>query len=240
VTGAVVVAGKPEQSLLLTRITLPPGDKHFMPSEGKPPLKPEEIAMIKAWIADGASATATSVTGVVLASNGHDETLPQVGDYSKLHTEIEQLAKQQGVQIIAVSRNPGDGLILNTTDAGQNYGDQQLAQLAPLAPYIVEAMLARSSVTDAGFDSLAKFTHLRALHLEDTAVKGSELSKLKPLTQLTYLNLSGTKVTQDALAPVSGMKNLQHVYLYNTPAQPALAPPDIAPPSAQTVKRISQ
>ena len=41
--------------LLLQRVTLPTDDKHFMPAEGRPPLKPEEIAWIKAWIQQGAS-----------------------------------------------------------------------------------------------------------------------------------------------------------------------------------------
>ncbi len=46
--GAVIVSGKPEQSMLLKRVTLPSDQKHFMPAEGKPPLKPEEIAWIRA------------------------------------------------------------------------------------------------------------------------------------------------------------------------------------------------
>ena len=90
------------------------------------------------------------------------------------------------------------------------------------APYIVEVELGRTSVTDACFATLAKFTHLRAIHLEGTAVTGAGLAKLTQLPQLRYLNLSGTQVTQAAVAPLSSMKNLRHLYLYNTPAQPAL------------------
>ena len=52
--GAVIIPGKPgEKHSCCKRITLPPDDKKFMPSEGKPPLKAEEIAWIKAWIAAG-------------------------------------------------------------------------------------------------------------------------------------------------------------------------------------------
>src|SRR6202789_1149766 len=53
--GAVIIPGKPERSILLERITLPADHKKFMPSEGRPPLKPEEIAWVKAWIQQGAS-----------------------------------------------------------------------------------------------------------------------------------------------------------------------------------------
>ena len=37
--GAVIVAGKPDSSLLIQRVTLPPDHKGFMPAEGKPPLR---------------------------------------------------------------------------------------------------------------------------------------------------------------------------------------------------------
>jgi uncharacterized membrane protein len=62
--GAVIIPGQPDRSTLLKRIMLPPDDKKFMPSEGKPPLKAEEIAWIKAWIAQGASPELKSLSGI--------------------------------------------------------------------------------------------------------------------------------------------------------------------------------
>ena len=103
----------------------------------------------------------------------------------------------------------------------QKFGDAQLAGLVRFAPYIVEAELGRTSVTDGCFTTLEKFNHLRALHLEGTSITGAGLPKLGQLPQLTYVNLSGTQVTQAAVAPLTSMKNLRHLYLYNTPAQPA-------------------
>jgi hypothetical protein len=219
--GAVIIPGNPDRSTLFKRITLPKDDKKFMPSEGKPPLKPEEIAWIKAWIQQGASPEVKTLVGINVPEPYREEPVPQVGDYSGKMGEISQAAKSAGVTLVPVSRNLGDGLILNTIDAGAKFGDAQLASLARFAPYIVEADLARTSVSDSCFDTLAKFTHLRALHLEGTAITGTGLAKLTQLPQLTYLNLSGTEVTQAAIAPLSSMKNLRHLYLYNTPAQPA-------------------
>jgi uncharacterized membrane protein len=219
--GAIVIPGNPDRSTLLKRITLPKDDKKFMPSEGKPPLTPDEIAWIKAWIQQGASPEMKTLAGINLPEPYREEPVPQVGDYSGKMGQIAQAAKSAGVTLVPVSRNLGDGLILNTVDAGAKFGDAQLASLAPFAPYIVEAEMARTSVTDSCLDTLAKFSHLRALHLEGTAITGTGLAKLAQLPQLTYLNLSGTQVTQAAVAPLTGMKNLRHVYLYNTPAQPA-------------------
>jgi hypothetical protein len=229
--GAVIIPGQPERSTLLKRITLPPDDKKFMPSEGKPPLKPEEIVWIKAWIAQGASPELRTLAGISLPEE--EEPLPQVADYSAMMAQIAQAAKSAGVTLVPVSRNLGDGLILNTVDAGMKFGDAQLAGLERFAPYIVEVELGRTSVTDACFATLSTFSHLRAIHLEGTAVTGAGLAKLTQLPQLRYLNLSGTQVTQAAIAPLSSMKTLRHLYLYNTPAQPA----STAPAEQSTVRK---
>ena len=153
-------------------------------------------------------------------------SLPQVGDYSGMMAQISQVKTAQGVSLAPVSKKLGDGLILNAVDVAAKFDDARFAQFERFAPYIVEVELGRTGVTDACFDTLKTFTHLRALHLEDTAVTGQGLAKLAQLSQLTYVNLSGTKVTKAAIAPLASMPNLRHLYLYNTPAQPtSTAPP---------------
>jgi len=129
------------------------------------------------------------------------------------------MKKKQGAKLMHVSSNSSDGLVLYTVDAASSFGDAQLQQLQKFAPYIVEAELGRTGVTDASFETLAKFTHLRALHLEGTGVTGDGLAKIASLSQLTYLNLSGTQVTQTSVAPLESMENLRHLYLYDTPAR---------------------
>jgi len=227
--GPVIVAGDAEKSLLMQRITLPSDHKQFMPAEGRPPLRAEEIALIKAWIQQGASPTAVTLAGISTGDDRAELPLQPVGDYSALMQEIRQMQQMQGAKLTPVSGHPEDGLILFTVDAAGSFGDAQLAQFQKFAPYIVEAELGRTAVTDASFDTLKQFTHLRALHLEETHVTGDGLAKLAPLSRLTYLNLSGTQVTEEAARPLSSMKNLRHLYLYNTPAQPATNPESTQP-----------
>ena len=230
--GPVIVAAQPEKSLLFERVTLPPDHKQFMPAEGKPPLRAEEIDLIEAWIQQGASPTASTLAGISIREERHELPLQPVGDYSVLLPEIRLMEKTQGAKLMPLSARPEDGLVLYTVDASASFGDAQLAQFQKFAPYIVEAELGRTALTNASFDTLKQFTHLRALHLEGTRVTGDGLGKLAPLTQLTYLNLSGTQVTAAAVAPLSAMKNLRHVYLYNTPAQPV--------PSAEQAQPIAR
>ena len=194
-----------------------------MPADGSPPLAPEQIAWIKAWVEQGASSTATTLAGVSIPEERAEPPLQPVGDYRSLEPEIQRMAQAQGAKLVPVSGKPEDGLILFTVDAASSFGDAQLAKFQPFAPYIVEAELGRTAVTNASFDTLRQFTHLRALHLEETHVTGDGLAKLSSLSQLTYINLSGTKVTEAAAAQLNSMKQLRHIYLYNTPAQPATA-----------------
>jgi hypothetical protein len=218
--GPVIVAGNPERSLLLSRVTLPSNHKLFMPAEGKPPLNAEQIAWLRAWIAQGASPSMQSLAGIESPEDSREPALPPVGDYSSLMPRIEQMSRSYGAKLMQVSKNPGDGLILNTVDAGVSFDDQQIKQFTIFAPFIVEAELGRTSITDNCFDTLKQFTHLRVLHLEDTSITGSGLVQLSDLSELHYLNLTGTQVTSSAVAPLQAMKNLRHLYLYNTPARP--------------------
>jgi mono/diheme cytochrome c family protein len=221
--GAVILAGQPEKSILFERITLPDGNQHRMPAEGRPALRPEEIAWLRAWIEQGASPSAATLAGIALPGPLKEAPPQPVGDYSALMPDIRAMQTGLGAKLIPVSANPSDGLVLNTVDVASSFGDAQLAQFSKFAPYVVELELGRTAVTDASFDTLSAFTHLRALHLEGTAVTGAGLSRLTALSQLTYLNLSDTRVTASAVAPLQSMKNLHHLYLFDTPAQPAPA-----------------
>jgi uncharacterized membrane protein len=219
--GAVIAPRNPDGSLLLQRVTLSPSDRHFMPAEGRTPLSVDEISTLRAWIVAGASPSATSVPGIATAAKGVDLPHQPVGDYSSLMNEIRHIQSSGGAMLTQVSAEPSDGLILRTIDAASKFDDAELARFQRFAPFIVEAELGRTAVTDGCFDTLSQFTNLRALHLEGTALTGRALGKLTSLSQLTYLNLSQTKVTSEALAPLKGMANLRQIYLFDTPAEPA-------------------
>ncbi len=234
--GAVIVAGNSGKSVLFQRITLPPDHKQFMPAEGRPPLQPEEIRWIKAWIDQGASQTVAKLDGITIREELPEAPIVPVGDYSSLMPEIQKMALGQGAKLKQVSAKPSDGLVLFTVDAASTFDDAQLAQFQKFAPYIVEAELDRTALTDACFDTLKQFTNLRALHLEETKITGSGLAKLASLSHLSYLNLSGTQVTAASAASLNSIKSLRHVYLYNTPAQPAPAATRASQPATPAVE----
>jgi mono/diheme cytochrome c family protein/uncharacterized membrane protein len=224
--GPVIVPRDTTHSLLLRRISLPRDNAKAMPAEGRPPLKPEEIAILRAWVEAGASLNAENMAVAGLSTQAQPEETPArpVGDYSALAGELARMRAAQGPKLLPVSSKPSDGLILNTADAPGSFDDAALAQFEQFAPYIVEVDLARTAVTDKSFETLATFTSLRTVHLEGTRVTGTGIDKLSRLSQLSYVNLSETRLSPAALPVLRSLKNLRHLYTFDTPAEPVASP----------------
>ncbi len=221
--GAVIVARDTTHSLLLQRVSLPPDNAQAMPAEGRPPLKPGEIATLRAWVAAGASLTAPNTDVARLSNPTQAEEPPAkpVGDYSALAGEIAAMKTSLGAKLLPVSSKPSDGLILITTDSPESFDDAALTRFQKFAPYIVEVDLARTAVTDKSFATLATFTNLRTIQLEGTRVTGADIDKLGQLSQLSALNLADTKLAPSALTVLRSFKNLRHLYTFDTPAESA-------------------
>lgn len=223
------------KSELLQRLLLERADEKAMPPKKKTPLKPAEVALIRWWIKQGASrdqllsavkdapaeVTALLSSAASVQSNSTEPAYkPRVGDYTALRGEMAALEKKLGVKLIPVSHRAGDGLILRTRGAEKKFGDAELTALARIAPFIVEAELAGTRITDAGLATLKSFAQLERLHAERTALTGATLGELRTLKNLTYLNLCSTAVTDDALTALAGASGLRQLYLFDSHVTP--------------------
>lgn len=214
--GEVVKVGVPRESELLRRVMLPSTDDDVMPSEGKPHLAPDDIAVLEKWIAAGAPATADfdaplRSPAVVLP--------PAAPDYRSRLAQANELALQLGVRLVPRSRVATDGLVLRTASSPARCDDTVLAKLAPLADLIVEAELARTKVTDAGMAAVAAWTNLVRLDLSRTAVSSAGVLKLSPLAKLESLNLSETKVDGAGVATLRSYPALKKLWVFHSAAE---------------------
>ena len=231
-----IAPGQLAQSELLRRILLDPTDEKVMPPKKKPRPSTSEIAMLRWWIRKGASRdvmvadvhdappeisallTAGAAEG---SSGGEPAAVPRVGDYASLQPEIARLQRELGIKLVPVSRHAADGLILRARGAEAKLGDAEIAQLSAVAPFIVEAELAGTKITDAGVTALKAFTHLERLHLERTAVTGATAADLRGLDRLTYLNLCSTPLNDAGLAAIAQLTSLRQLYVFDSKATPA-------------------
>jgi hypothetical protein len=222
--GKVIEPGNPDKSELYRRIILPKDDDDVMPPEGDPVPK-DKIALIKTWIAQGASfgdwksdvGAAGATAGASDQAGPAEPQLPTVAV-----ADSAALSKIRGTGALAMPLAQNTNLLeIDMNLVGDHIADGQLADLSPVAQQVAVLNLARTKVTDDGLKAVEPLTNLRRLHLENTKITDAGLAHLKGLTNLEYLNLYGTPVTDAGLANLEGLKNLKALYLWQTKVTPA-------------------
>lgn len=223
-SGEVIKPGDVKGSELYRRITLPASEEEVMPSDGKPLLTRDEIKNIELWIAGGASPTKGMADFAGAPPLGRLKTAeaPLTADWRPRAAEIAKLEQALGVRLVARSQVPTDGLVLRTASAPGRCGDETLKKLAPVAPLIVEAELARTKVADAGLASLASWENLRSLDLTGTAITSRGVASLGTLKRLEVLNLTDTAVDDAGVAAVKVLPAMRQLWTFGTKVAPAV------------------
>jgi hypothetical protein len=224
--GEVITPGNIRESELFRRVTLPETDEEVMPGDGKPPLSRDEIKILELWIAAGASATKplADFPTAPVPKPGKGVHAPLAPDWRPQAAAIAALETELGLKLVPRSQVATDGLILRTASAPGRCDDASLAKLAPVAPLIVDAELARTRISDAGLRAVAAWENLRAIDLTRTAVTSEGLAALKGLRKLEVLNLTETAVDDAGVATLKSLPALRRLWLFGTKATMVEAP----------------
>jgi len=227
--GAVFIAGKSDESEMLRRVSLKLSDEDHMPPEGKPQLTENEIALLRWWIATGASfdkkvkdLQKTEEIKFALAAlqkqNSSAQPIPEfpTEKVEPANALVLQKLKDAGVLVLPLAK---DNHYLEANFINADSANVKL--LEPLAKQLVALNLNGTTISDSACVTLAKLTQLRKLHLQNTGITDAGLGQLQTLARLQYLNLVGTKITAQSLAALKGLKNLRQLYLYQTPIDSA-------------------
>jgi hypothetical protein len=225
--GPAVVAGDPEESDLLRRVTLPPTDDDAMPPNGSRPLGVGETELLRWWIANGASTTQRV---------GDAETIPPAVETHLARIARPRATRRSGIyaldappadpRAVVALRRAGVGVepvaedlrllqvtAVNVRDA---FDDAWLRQLLPVAAQVTWLDLSGTRVTDAGLATLARLPNLTRLSLGNTAVSDAGLRHLAALVRLEYLNLFDTRVSDAGVGALRALGALRVVYLGGT------------------------
>jgi sulfur relay (sulfurtransferase) complex TusBCD TusD component (DsrE family) len=222
--GSIVEPGIADSSSLYHRLMLPLEDEDHMPPNEKPQPSSSEIALIQAWINEGADFDLKiSECDATEKIKGYFNSLVEQSQQEKLIPEKEVMAadekvlatfRQAGIIALPVSRESNYLSISFVNKRSVSAGDLQL--LLQLKNQIVWMDLARTTVSDPDLNIVAQLSSLRRLNLEYTAITNRGLMALSPLSNLHYLNLVGTKITGEGLQHIVAMKNLRSLFLYQT------------------------
>lgn len=224
--GPVIKVGDAEASELHKRVILPKDNDDRMPPEGEV-LSAEQVAILKAWINEGAewpegiailSASASAVPAVTPPASDRPAVpvpvLPK--DFKAPAAEAAALADlaKNGVDVRPVAQN-SPWHEVNLRPQGASITDATIAPIKDVAS-LIELRLGGTKITDASLALIKALPHLQVLGLELTGVTDEGVSHLAGLQNLTSLNLYGTPVTDAALPHLQGMKHLRNLYLWQT------------------------
>ena len=189
-----VVPGDAEGSELIARVVMPDDDDLFMPPDGKDKLTEAEIAVLKWWIAGGAKAEGT------VSDLKADEKMLEV-----LAAVSESLASGENVEIIVEVDESPEG-IWPTLSADQQKARLEAAELA---------------AKEGGFSILpvsAEDDRLRVSAVNASASFGDEqLAALAPVAErVVWLDIGRTQVTDEGMANIGQMPNLERLHLEQT------------------------
>jgi len=205
--GAVIRPGDAKDSELMERITLPPSDDRAMPPEGKTPLSPDDVTVIRLWIAADASPVikAGAIKGAPRLVRDVTIPTPEPGMAARqraaLAAEVERLSARYPGVLTYESRNSAD-LELDASLRGGAFGDADLKAFAPLNARLVRVDLSGTAVTDASAPLLSVMLNLKSLRLANTKIGDGMMAALASMKSLKSLTVTGTAVTQGALAPL--------------------------------------
>jgi hypothetical protein len=219
----LLVPGKPEESELYLRISLPADDPKRMP-KGVDPLPKDTIDLIGNWIKQGAALPVVAVAAepaatpegepaeAAAAETPEAPSLPEVA--AAPQEAIDKLTAA-GAQVMPLFA--GSSLLqVSFAHRDEPAGDADVAMLSGAADQIYALDLSGSKTSDAGLAALAALKNLSTLHLEMSAITDEGMAHLAGLGSLQYLNVYGTGVTDAGLKHVAGLKNLRRLYLWQT------------------------
>ena len=205
--GPVIKPGNAQDSELMARLLLPPTDDKAMPPEGKPPLKPDEVTVIKLWIAAGASGVqpVEAIKGapkpVAKIKFAEIDPVAVEKERAALAAAVKELQKRFPGVISYESRGSAD-LEINASLLGEKFGDAELAALAPLHDRIVRADLSGTAVGDASASTLVSMKRLKVLRLLNTKIGDATIRALTNAGALQSLAVVGASVSDQALQPL--------------------------------------
>lgn len=220
--GHFLVAGDPKASLVIQRIQLPLQAEEHMPPDGKPQLTTEEIALLEAWIAEGASfqqpisAYGVSSAFYQLASNYFTDVQQQASAYSFPAAKTDVLNSLQTPYRNVQALYQASPALEATYFLAAAYEGESLKELASVKDQLVALKLNNMPVTDEDVAIIAGFPLLEQLALNGTQITDKALKDLVALKKLRQLSLANTAISIALAAVLPQWPALEKIYLSDT------------------------
>lgn len=217
--GPVLVAGSPDSSELYRRVTLPGHDDDRMPPKGKLPLRPEELDLLKQWIAAGADFSLPAA-----AFSLSEKTAPAPVAFPPVEVGVADaddviFLRKNHISVVPLGENlPW----LAVSVAGKKDLDAaKIDLLKRVGEQVVHLDLSHSNADDKMLAMLKNLPHLTRLNLSNTAISNEGLKNLASLQFLDYLNLTATPIGDEGMVFLEKMPALRSLFVWGSRITPA-------------------
>jgi len=208
--GPSVVAGKVDESPILQRVYLPLDDDEHMPPEDKEQLTEQETAVLAFWVASGAKATGT------VAEFKPDEKALAAANH--VLANLPKAKESTVAKADAPKVDPAmEKLVKDTIGRVEKSGASLMAIAQDTPELRFSALNVSKEFTD---DKLAELkpiaSQIKWMDLARTQVTDKGLAHLAGMANLTRLHLENTQVGDAGLDALKGLSQLEYLNLYGT------------------------
>ena len=242
--GAVLSKGKPADSPMYAFVALPLYDDKHMPPEGKKQPTAAEVALLRAWIEQGATFDGTDATPkatepqapaenaqpqqpsqpVPAKEDAHGDTTPTATSAPSLPASPWTEGADAAVRALHDRQVHAARIAQGSDDLWIDFGaiattatDEQIAQLlTPLQPWIADLSVARTGASKATLAACAAMPRLRRLDLRSTKATTEDLQPLRAHATLSELVLADTAVDDACVETLLALPKLSKVYVWNS------------------------
>lgn len=223
-SGAALIKGSVEESLIIERLLLDLDHEHRMPPKGKPQLTPDELALIEAWVASGAD------FNLPLAALPADDTIrhlavaiygpPAEAVYDFPAADAATIAKLNTPYRVVSAIAHGSPALAVSFYGKSFYTEQSLQELAAVDEQVVSLTLSGMPLSTDDREKLKAFINLRELILNNTPIDDTWGEALAALPKLRTISLSGTGLKEPGLTELLSVPTLRSIYVWNTGIDP--------------------
>lgn len=207
-----LIPNNTKDSLLLVRANLPKDDDDHMPPSDEPQLTKEELAVLTWWIANGASETAT-VASVKAPADVEGALAVLLAKGLPKTESVAKVTKPKAKPLTEAEKKQ----VADISAKMQALN----ASLMPLAQDTEQLRLGVINAADKfGDKELALLapiaTQILWVDLSRSQITDAAADTLAKMTNLERLHLENTKITDAALAKLGALPNLEYLNIYGT------------------------
>lgn len=222
--GLIWKAGDALNSHIIQRANLPLEHKEHMPPKGKPQLTSDEIALLTAWISEGADVKKTYKNYVATSETRKIATKLIGTKTAEKETKAYAFSMPSESDLAAVNTPfcsvfplaTGSPALQADFFVSKKFDRKALENLSKVSEQLVILNLSKMPVNDEDLVLIAKFTNLEKLILNQTDITGKSLEQLKKCTNLESVALAGTKVSKENIQKILDLPKLKEVFVWNT------------------------